>query len=103
MKAHEVIKDPKNWTFHKYARDAEGDVKDPLGPDATCYCALGAIGRAYDIDVSELSSFDFYSQCKPAKKLRDWVRANTIHTYVPDWNDKSTHAKVYKTLKELDI
>lgn len=69
-RAREILSDPARWTKYVYARvpgtDDEDSNMDLIAhPDATCFCGLGALGRAavemsgqaglspaYDLDTS---------------------------------------------------
>jgi hypothetical protein len=41
--AYDLISDESRWTTGLHARDAMGVVCDPLGENAVCWCAWGAI------------------------------------------------------------
>jgi hypothetical protein len=43
--ARELLSDEERWTRGSYARDAEGKVCGWNEPEATCFCAEGAIFR----------------------------------------------------------
>ena len=42
----------KGWTRGCSARDAKGDFVRPESPDATCWCAYGAVARATDDEAT---------------------------------------------------
>ncbi|MCC6224705.1 MAG: hypothetical protein IT201_14575 [Thermoleophilia bacterium] len=42
-RARRRIADPERWTAHAHARDALGNVVMPNSPEATCWCAVGAV------------------------------------------------------------
>lgn len=44
-KAQDLIRDPKNWTQGKFARNAEGGYVHVHSEQAVCFCSLGAIER----------------------------------------------------------
>lgn len=43
--ARALISDEKNWTQGAYARDTIGREVRVLGPEAMCFCALGALEK----------------------------------------------------------
>lgn len=45
-RAAALIEQPGKWTQGAFARAANGNPIGPLSPNATCWCAYGAIGRA---------------------------------------------------------
>jgi hypothetical protein len=45
IKAKAEIANPARWTREAYARDEDGQAVDIFDPNATCFCAVGAIRR----------------------------------------------------------
>lgn len=43
QEARDLITDPSRWTTHWLARDDAGVPCDPVGEEATCFCAIGAL------------------------------------------------------------
>lgn len=41
----ELLSDPSRWTRGAYARDAEGNYANASGPNAVCWCAVGAFEK----------------------------------------------------------
>lgn len=44
--AREILSDPARWTVEASARDADGKLCDVYSPEATCFCAVGALIKA---------------------------------------------------------
>lgn len=44
--AREILSDPARWTVEASARDANGAACDVYSPEATCFCAVGALIKA---------------------------------------------------------
>lgn len=44
--ARGLVKESATWTQAAMARDAKGEVCDPLDKRATCWCTVGAVRRA---------------------------------------------------------
>jgi hypothetical protein len=54
QRARDLIADPARWTRNAPARDANGARIGIRSPHATCWCAIGALGKTSpDIDVSD--------------------------------------------------
>jgi hypothetical protein len=79
--ARAKIADPKRWTQKAFARNAFDDYTHVRSPDATCWCAQGAL-KSVDGPLDAL--------CAAATCLSGAVSARSII----DWNDHSTHADV---------
>jgi hypothetical protein len=45
--ARQLISHPAKWTQGEFARDIDGDASGVLVARAHCFCALGAIEKAY--------------------------------------------------------
>jgi len=63
----------RGWTQHQYARGKGRRRARPNGKAATCFCALGALHKAYGIDD--------YDSSPAAAVLRQVVGP------IPQWND----------------
>lgn len=88
MKAWQLIEKPENWTQGDTARRRNGEPTRPEDPEATCWCAFGALVKCY------IRTDEFY-----ACHIR-------LLSHIPDigrWNDTNDHATVLAKLKELDI
>jgi hypothetical protein len=48
--ARQLITPPERWTTRTLARDAEGNSVRDTDPDATCWCAVGAIRHVLGLD-----------------------------------------------------
>jgi hypothetical protein len=95
MKAHELLKNPDNWTqgwFHKEKKSEAPlyleQVEEPL---ACSHCLLGALKICYPDEIMNV---------EVKNKLRQEVGIPLV-----DWNDEDerTHEEVYQVLKKLDI
>lgn len=93
MKAYEVIDSPEKWTQGYYATDANGKQTTSLSNDAICWCAIGALMKAYADDKDGNYALAF-------RKLNGAIRYDIIN-----WNDAPgrTWEEVHGLLKELDI
>lgn len=91
MKAYEVIDAPDKWIQSAFARTKQGWGVSTRDKDAYCFCAVGAIYRAYYED--ELCH-------EVVEKLE-----KVLNRYVPHWNDKPgrTWEEVYQVLKDNNI
>jgi hypothetical protein len=49
--ARALIENPANWTTGNYARDDKGKPTDPSYPNATCFCAIGALVKVNGVDL----------------------------------------------------
>ena len=54
FRAAEIVK--QGWCQNSFARDKDGNVSDIMSPDATCFCAAGAISKSRE--ESQLSTDD---------------------------------------------
>ena len=91
MKAHELIKNPENWTKNSYAKDCSGKPINPDDEQAFCYCMDGALQKVYGF----LSSEYFEARNRAALLTQPQV--------LQDFNDTHTHAECYELLRKLDI
>jgi hypothetical protein len=107
MKAHELLRDERNW-----ARHTSMSRLDPQTPDIVygqsssmsvdelretfCFCMLGAVAFCYSENLAE-----YHDKLRPlaeeVAKLGYWA--------IPRFNDdpRTTHAKVVELLKKYDI
>lgn len=86
MKAWQLIEDPKHWTQGAFVRDSDGYETELSNPNATCWCAMGAIRHCY-----------------PTNWIRMQRKLELAINNIAHWNDHRTHAEVLAKLKELDI
>lgn len=90
MKAKELIATPDTWTKDELAKDAFGVATDPLGPNARCYCSIGAVIKAHHFYGSPAGT-------RGRAYLSRAVREIAPETPVPpvsDYNDTRTHEEV---------
>lgn len=91
IKAKEIISNPENWY--------KGDWSNPDKPD--CYCSLGAIGTALNINVTnshEMSGSEIFPihQHRATKLLESVICDNTLFGSIANFNDSkdTTHEYV---------
>jgi hypothetical protein len=89
--ARELLDEPHHWTQRTYARDLHGAPTDYRGPNAVCFCALGAVNRSADDDETAPSSWAIHVGQAAARVVGTYVDAP-----VASWNDRPgrTHAEV---------
>ena len=95
MKAYEILSDPNRWIQRSYAKDKDGKPVAIADEKAFCFCAAGALHRAYpDPDT-------FFQQ---GERLNVHLEEIGFHS-ISQWNDAPdrTHDEVVATLKHLDI
>ena len=86
----ELLKDPKNWTQGKSARDVNSVPCEPSSPQATCWCLTGA---AYKVSASLFNKSNFSENWLEALHLLQQVVPGG---WIGPWNDAKdrTHAEV---------
>jgi hypothetical protein len=84
----DLIRDPKNWTTHTFARDALGNPIYELDDGATCFCSIGALYRSFRKAGNEEINQTYYT----ARSLLDHATPSD-HNIVRA-NDRSTHDEV---------
>ena len=89
IKAQAVIADPRRWTQDVYAKDAEGQDSAPCGPDAVCWCSLGALHAVAHEENTYNTRF-------AATRYLARVSAECGYSDVSDFNDNSSHEIVMK-------
>lgn len=90
MKAKELIATPDAWTKDELAKDAFGVATDPLGPNARCYCSIGATIKANHFYGSTSNT---RSRAYLSMAVQELVPETTIPA-VSDYNDTHTHEEV---------
>lgn len=71
--ARKLLSSPSCWTQGEYARDEEGEERDPNDSDAICWCAMGAIGKINEELYYQWDKIDIDNNLlsKAAKELFD--------------------------------
>lgn len=83
--ARKLISDPAHWTKAAFARSANGEERNCLDGEASCWCAWGALYRAaYDCGDKSLD------EVEPARA----ILARSMDDSIPSFNDNHTHAEV---------
>lgn len=85
MEARLKISDPSHWTRGAFARTSSGALVSPTGPQATCWCAKGAI-----ISIQGKNAFRL--------TIRESIRIleTVVGKDLTRFNDTSMHAQVLK-------
>jgi hypothetical protein len=84
--ARELISDPAHWTQEDFAKDVFGLPVEPLYHRAVCFCALGALAKAYNLDPHEID------HSEAAYAIADAVNIGV--DYIPEFNDDHSHAEI---------
>ena len=87
--ARALIADPVNWTKEVFARTSDGSAVTLDGPNATCFCAWGAVLRAsFILETDTISVYDALQAQMPGP--------DRAYISIPDFNDAetTTHADV---------
>lgn len=87
-----VIDTPEKWTKGRAASDSSGEACDYWGPDATCFCLLGAVAKVHGEE-------EVYDRIK-------LVLSEKLGTDdVVGWNDERcrTHPEVLALLDGLPV
>lgn len=87
----QLLDKPEHWTQGYYAHTHDGNETDALGPDATCWCLLGAYGKVTEQYPTRLQMTDVHH----LTKILDL-------DHVHEFNDRSdvTHADIIKVLDD---
>ena len=101
--ARELLSEESRWTQEAYARDVEGRVLYPNNPNATCFCAVGALRKVTGIESDmEPQVYDPLCELINTAEMRGCVSC------IPDYNDamSRTHAEVLdlfdRTIQRLE-
>lgn len=74
--ARDLISVPQRWTQGASARNRDGHTCSPLSPEATCFCATGAVRRACHAEVQS-----------DVSEALDMAVAEFGCPYIEDFND----------------
>ena len=83
QKARARITDPKNHTTNVFARNKNNFYTDPTLPDATCWCAVGALRAEAPVQPILAQAVQALSLGMPEGR-----------TNIANFNDESTHTEV---------
>ena len=83
--ARELISQPERWTKGEYARDLNGRRVSPGGPNAVCWCSIGAMAKVAGLSSGEMEA----SEASVTLALA--AESNGV---IPEWNDASGHQSV---------
>ena len=83
--ARELISQPERWTQGAYARDLNGLRVSPGGPNAVCWCAIGAMAKVAGLSSGEMED------SRAAITLELAAESNGV---IAEWNDASDHESV---------
>jgi hypothetical protein len=87
-RAMRLIEKPEAWTRREYARNATGAVVGPGSPDATCWCALGAVAHVGNSPGGAWSGGAWSALNRAAESTG---HGRSVAVYL---NDNGTHADV---------
>lgn len=80
--AKAVIENPDKWTQGAFARDTQGNrLPGGYGDEATCFCSLGAVEKATQLDWYDTPDIVVYLE-------------EAIDDQVAHFNDSASHADV---------
>ncbi|MFB2553933.1 DUF6197 family protein [Ensifer soli] len=85
-RAQSLIRDPKNWGRHEYARTSDGTLTDITDPNAFCFCTAGAVYRV----LGSVGGFPASLQIL-ARAIGD-SSEGSIYLWNDNW--RRTHAEV---------
>lgn len=90
MKIKELLSDETKWTQGSYARDGNGEATNPVGPNAVCWCLLGASMKCYGEKSHEIGEI-----------MRRELRSETVSTF----NDSNltNFQTIKKFVEKLDL
>ena len=92
--AHAIISPPDSWTQFALARTHQaGPSTEETGPDATCFCATGAVFRAaHNLKIPGLDpvfklGMSALSLAIARKHQQAWTKGDDHFARVASWND----------------
>ena len=99
--AAKLLKRPGGWTKRCLAKNKKGDPVSVTDPEATCFCALGAIYRVCNIDIGQTITL---KEVEALELIFDYT-----HYVIKDsesiikWNDKlfRTQSDVVRALTTM--
>lgn len=88
------IDTPEKWTQGDFSLDKYGQYTQPEGPNAVCYCSLGALyavgqGTINGTDALKYLAYAVW-EIQGFRQGTECVQFTTVHTY----NDSHTHEEV---------
>ena len=92
-----LLRSPKAWCKHSYAKNANGCDTPAQSKDAVTFCLAGALDRIYGSMYSRKKDSAYDRLCKYLKRH--------YGTGIVGFNDRSstTHAKVLKVCRAVKI
>jgi hypothetical protein len=113
IKAKAVISDPAHWTKDRLAKTSTGVYTTINSPDATCFCAVGALAKGCNLKPVRPTEEEYTAPCvvNAASVLvtalgMDQMRVGTPSMLIYTWNDHHlrTHAEVMEAFdKAIEI
>jgi hypothetical protein len=96
MKAWQILSKKSKWTKDSYAKDADGKPVPYFDVKAVCWCASGAIMKAYKDTGNSISM-----RLELSRILKETGLGNNI----AEWNDSryTKYKQVFNLLKKNDI
>ncbi len=97
MKAWQILSSSEKWTRGALARDKHGQAVAIIDPAATCFCASGAIIKAYGHGTTRCH--DAFSD------VGEYIHLKTQFSGIPGWNDHTGQRweEVHAVLKKLNV
>lgn len=77
-----IIENKDNWAQGYYAYNGDGDMVDPMSPNATCFCSVGALWKA---------DGEYSDNVTAAERI---LSSHSYQNFIVDQNDSSTHEEV---------
>ena len=118
LQTKELLKTPEQWTKKAFARDANNSTVLNIDPEATCFCAMGAMGKSlvkltndqsgmYDaallsdpaVKVAEVALACCIKGCAGDFSNRDFVKTGGTDVVIAKYNDdEATHESLQAML-----
>ena len=89
-KARELISDESRWTQGWYAKNNNGAWTSWIGPDAVCFCSIGAMAHVSKDAVFVIESSPAFAALASAMQEDHDQHENVV----AEFNDMHTHAEV---------
>ena len=91
----DLLRDPKHWTTGACARDVNGYATESAGPDAVCWCLMGALYKCRLTIEARWSAEAKLNAAVRERKSNHYVNFNNAPT--------TTHADIVALLEEVQI
>lgn len=98
-KARELLATPECWVQEEYAMNDKCEKVWPTSPDATAFCAQGALIKADQLLYQDHDEGDEFDAVAAEKVIFEIIsKQGKEFNSIPKWNDSvyTNHAKVLK-------